>query len=225
MKVTFNWLFVLVFCFAFGDAFGQLPDSSLLPKYGSQPKSDSQKAADADFLAGVDSWTEGNRKLASEDFSSRGWKAISEGRADEAMRRFNQAWLLSPSNGRALWGMAVLQAVKGDAATSVKLFSEAEALIGDDVDFATDYAKTIGMYSALIGDQVGLRDAFARFAKVYAKAPDHVMNLQNWAITLFYIRDYASAWDRIKVAERKPRAKELDSNFIAELEKRMPRTK
>jgi hypothetical protein len=49
------------------------------------------------------------------------------------------------------------------------------------------------------------------------------LNLQNWAIILFYTGDYGEAWKKIKLAEGAPRAGELDKNFVAALEKKMPR--
>ena len=48
-------------------------------------------------------------------------------------------------------------------------------------------------------------------------------NLQNWAMTLYYTGDYAQAWRKIKQAEATPRGAELDQQFIALLQTKMPR--
>jgi hypothetical protein len=58
---------------------------------------------------------------------------------------------------------------------------------------------------------------------LYARAPQHVMNLQNWAVAYFYVGRYAESWEKIKLAEAAPRSKELDKRFIAALESKMPR--
>ena len=80
-------------------------DMNLLPKYGSQPKSDALKAADESFIPGMDKDYYGDRAKASMDMAMRGWQFLAAGDFDTAMRRFNLAWLLDHSNGTALWGM------------------------------------------------------------------------------------------------------------------------
>ena len=92
-----------------------------------------------------------------------------------------------------------------------------------DIDFAADYAKALGIAGAQNRNDAMLKDAFARFARVYAQSPQHTLNLQNWAITLFYVGNYAEAWRKIKMAEVTPRSAELDQRFILALEGKMPR--
>jgi hypothetical protein len=46
-------------------------ESNLLPKYGSLPKNEAQKAADEKFFATIDEQYKGNRKKAAEDLSMR----------------------------------------------------------------------------------------------------------------------------------------------------------
>ena len=139
------------------------------------------------------------------------------------MRRFNQAWLADASNGSALWGMAVVQAGSGRFQESLELFAEAERVIGGDIDFAADHARALGAAGVETKSQSMLNDAFARFARVYDKAPQHTLNLQNWAITLFNLDNYAEAWKKIKLAEATPRRSELDPEFLAALQSKMPR--
>ena len=51
-------------------------DQNLLPKYGSLPKSESLKAADAAFIAAIDQEYHGGRDKASNDAAARGWQYI-----------------------------------------------------------------------------------------------------------------------------------------------------
>ena len=206
---------------AFSVAFAQ--DISLQPKYGLQPKNEAQKAADAKLLATVDEQYKGNRKKAAEEVSTRGWQFLRQGNAADAMKRFNQAWLIDSSNGSALWGMAAIQAGSGKHDESLKLFAEAESRLGSDIDFSADYAKAVGVAGAQAKNSARLNDAFSRFARVYEKAPQHTLNLQNWAITLFYVGNYAEAWKKVKLAEATPRHAEIDPRFIAALQSKMPR--
>lgn len=216
---------LLAFMVSFGLALqpASAQDVNLQPKYGSLPKNDAQKAADAKFIASIDDYYKGDRKKGAEDVSSRGWRILRQGNPLDAMRRFNQAWLLDNTNGSALWGMAVIQTGSAKNGESLKLFSEAERLVGNDIDFAVDYAKALGIAGAETKNEALLKDAFARFARLHEKAPQHTLNLQNWAITLFYVDNYAEAWKLVKLAEATPRRAELDPRFLAALQAKMPR--
>lgn len=196
---------------------------NLQPKYGLVPKSEAQLAADAKFIASIEEHYKGNRKKASDEIASRGWQLLRQGNIPEAMKRFNQAWLVDNANGIALWGMAAVQSVSGKFEQSLKLFSEAESIVGSDIDFSADYAKAVGFAGAQAKNATLLNDAFSRFSRVYEKAPQHTLNLQNWAITLFYVGNYAEAWKKVKLAEATPRRAELDPNFIRALQGKMSR--
>ncbi len=202
-------------------AFAQ--DIYLLPKYGKELKTNLQKTADEKFLASIDAYYKGDRKKAAEDVAARGWQILRKGNAPEAMRRFNQAWLLDNSNGSAIWGMAAFQAGSGKLNDALALFAEADPIVGGDIDFSADYAKTLGIAGAQSKNEFVLNDAFKRFARVYEKAPQHTLNLQNWAITLFYIGNFSEAWKKVKLAEVTPRHDELDPKFLAALQTKMPR--
>ncbi|MCX5734573.1 MAG: tetratricopeptide repeat protein [candidate division NC10 bacterium] len=198
--------------------------SNVLPKYGSQPKDEAQQAADREFIAAVDEQYKGNRKSASKEIAERGWQFLRQGKTDDAMRRFNQAWLLDGSNGQALWGMAVIQGNRpGGRPEALKLFAEAEEFVSSDLDFYADYGLTLGIFGAQTRDESLVKKAFVHFARVYEKAPQHTLNLQGWAMTLFLVGDYAEAWRKIGLAEATTRGGELDPKFIAALQSKMPR--
>lgn len=213
LLVAVNWAPQLVFA----------QDINLQPKYGALPKNDAQKAADEKFLAGIDDYYKGDRKKAAEDIVRRGWQFLRQGNAPDAMRRFNQAWLLDSSNANAIWGMAAYEGTIGKMDESLKLFAEAERSLGNDIDFSVDYAKALGVAGAETKSDALLKDAFARFARLYERAPQHTLNLQNWAITLFYVGNYAEAWSKVKLAEATPRRADIDPRFLAALQSQMPR--
>ncbi len=198
-------------------------DRNLLPKYGKLPKEDWQKAADAAFIKATDEEFHGDRKKASMDAASRGWQYLAAGDLDNAMRRFNQAWLLNNNNGYALWGMAAVEANSGKFKESLELFGEAEKLVGSEINFSVDYAKAIGSAGVALNDDALVKDAFDRFERIYQKAPQNTLNLQNWAIILASKERYAEAWSKVKLAEATPDKNKLDSSFVTALEARMPR--
>lgn len=197
--------------------------SNLLPKYGGEAKNETRLASDRKFIEEVDKHYQGNRKQAATDIAARSWQFLRQNNGDDAMRRFNQAWLMDNKNGHALWGMATVSAIRGRIPDSLKLFAEAEQFVGDDIDFAVDHAKTLGIAGAQANDGPMLMDAFGRFAKLHERAPQHTMNLQNWAITLFYVGNHAEAWKKVKLAEATPRGAHVDKAFIAALEAKMRR--
>lgn len=198
-------------------------DISLLPKYGSMPKDWAQQESDNKLLAAVDEHYNGNRKKASEEISARGWQFLRQDDINDAMRCFNKAWLIDSSNGIALWGMAAIQANSGKTAEALKLYAEAECLIDCNIDFSIDHAKAIGIAAVATGDKILLEDAFNRFARVYKRSPQNVLNLQNWAITLYSVGKFAEAWKKVQLAEATARSADLDQNFIVALQNKMPR--
>jgi tetratricopeptide (TPR) repeat protein len=203
--------------------FAQDIDINLQPKYGSLPKNDALKKADANFLAAIDKQYKGDRKKAAEDFALRGWQFLHEGNYLDAMRRFNQAWLLDSSNGHALWGMAAFETMIGEFDASLKLFAEAERSILDDINFSVDYAKSMGLAGAQTKNEALLKDAFARFARIYENTPQNTLNLENWGTTLFLVGDYAEAWKKVKLVEAIPGHADLDPRFLKALQSKMPR--
>jgi tetratricopeptide (TPR) repeat protein len=216
-------LLVLVLALASSISIAFAQDINILPKYGSLPKNEAQKAADEKFLASIDDYYKGNRKKAAEDVSTRSWQFLRQGNIPDAMRRFNQAWLIDNANGAALWGMAAIQANVGKVDESLKLFAEAERILGNNLDFSVDYAKALGVAGAQTRNDSLLQNAFIRFGHLHEKAPQHTLNLQNWAVTLFYVGNYAEAWKKVQLAEATPRHAELDPRFIAALQSKMPR--
>ena len=198
---------------------------NLLPKYGLLPKTDAQQTADKVFVSGMDETYHGDRKKAASDAAMRGWQYLKQGNPDNAMRRFNQAWLLDKKNGTALWGMAAVEGSRGKFDDSLKLFAEAKEYIGEDINFSVDYARTVGAVAIARKDDALLRDAFDRYQHNYEKAPQNVLNLQNWAIALYCKERYAEAWAKVKLAEATPNRNQLDSHFLADLGTHMPRPK
>ena len=221
MKIILSIL--LLTTFATLAAFAQ--DTNLMPKYGLMPKTEMQKAADAKFLAGIDESYKGDRRKAAKAAASRGWQFLRQGNKPDAMRRFNQAWLIDNTNSYALWGMAVVQAETDDITASIKLFTEAEKSLNGDLDFAVDYAKTLGIAGTQAKNREQLQDALSRFARLYEKAPQHTLNLQNCALTLFYSGNYSEAWKKTQLAEATPRRAQVDPNFVAALQSKIPRPK
>jgi len=189
------------------------------------PKEEWQKAADANFISSVDKEYHGDRKKASTDYATRGWEYLTQQNFEDAMHRFNQAWLLNNKNGIALWGMAAIESSLGKFDESLKLFAEADKLVGNQINFSVDFAKALGKAGVALGDDALLKYAFDRFEHIYRQAPQNSLNLQNWAMTLFDTGRYSEAWAKVELAEATPNKGNLDPRFLANLEAKMPRPK
>jgi tetratricopeptide (TPR) repeat protein len=196
---------------------------NLLPKYGSVEKTPDQKAIDTQFLKGIDDTYKGDRKKAAMEIAQGGWQFVSQGNLDNAMIRFNQAWLADSKNGLSVWGMGVVLATSGQFERCLPYFKEAESLVSGDIGFAVDYAKILGIAGAELKNASYTNDAFGRFAKIYAQQPDNTLNLQNWSITLFYADNFKEAWAKLKLAEATTNKADIDPNFVTALQQKMPR--
>ncbi|MDD5248181.1 MAG: tetratricopeptide repeat protein [Rhodocyclaceae bacterium] len=155
--------------------------------------------------------------------SMEAWTALRAGQFDDANYRFNQALLLDRSNALALWGIAVIHAQKEEFEESRKSFEKAEPSLSNDVNFNVDYARTLGYAGIAAHNETMVINAFERFKKVYEIAPEHRVNLENWAVILFNTGNYAEAWEKIKLAEKTPSGKNINKKFVDALQSKMPR--
>ena len=221
MPRTVVTLLILLACALGSPLFAQ--NAAALPKWGRTSSDTVPSAEEQQFLTATDRPYKSDRPKASAAIATDGWKLLRQGKEDEAMLRFNQAWLLMGGNGQALWGMGQIQANRGQASDSLQLFGEANRLIGFDLDFSVDYARALSLAGAKLGDKKLQDQAFKRFVQIHTRAPQNTLNLQNWAIAFFHQGQYAAAWEKIKAAQATPRGAEVDKKFIADLQAKMPR--
>ena len=221
--MVLNWVRCLLLLGALGAGAVWAQDISLMPKYGGGTKTALQLEADASFLKSMDKNFDGDRLRASEEVARFAWQALRQGRAVDAARRFNQAWLLNPKNGMALWGMGALESDKGSYDSAVKLFDEASAYLQADPDFRADQARALGFIGLETKDQALQERAWRIFEDVKRSSPGHAVNLQNWAIVLYYGGRFQEAWQKIAEAEKTPNAKDINPAFLKALGGKMPR--
>lgn len=95
------------------------------PFYGFTAKTAGLRAADEKLVPGLIA-AAGSREQAFEAVTIRGWKAIQGGRAVEAAKRFNQAWLLMPERSAVYHGLAMVAQMRfNDLAFADELFRQA----------------------------------------------------------------------------------------------------
>jgi predicted Zn-dependent protease len=95
------------------------------PFYGFITKTARLRAVDEEFVTAVIA-AAGSREQAFEAATLRGWKAILGGRAAEAAKRFNQAYLLMPERSEVYHGLAMVAQMRfNDLAFADELFRQA----------------------------------------------------------------------------------------------------
>ncbi len=207
---------------------------NLIPMYGSPKiiKTESQKKADEQFIKTVTA-NSGSRKKASKEFSAWGWSERRKGNIDNAMRRFNQSWMLDNDYYQPYWGFgAILLSQKKPEEASIH-FEKAMQLIDDVkekprlfVDAARAYA-----WQASIEREKGNSTSYALYKKasnLIDKAltldPEYSKGLMLGAWVYYDKGDYKNAWRIVKMARSIGKDK-YSKEFINKLSNKMPEPK
>ena len=203
-----------------------------VPMYG-QPevvRPDPLRQADEAFVSEAEKGFS-TRREASNAWFRQAESFMEERNLDLAMRRYNQSWLLDPTNFRAYWGFGRVLLEQENFEAAVEQFETSVSLLDDPkydvallVDAATAYA-----YAAENDAEQGNRGRAAAYFKkandTYAEAVGK--NAENgniyrrWAIALFLEKRYAEAWKNVALA-RKYRARPLPESFLRALSKKVP---
>ena len=149
----------------------------------------------------------GTREKASSAFVGNGMAYYGHDDSVNAMRRFNQAWVLDPSNPEAYWGFAVVAHDRGHACEAMKWFDKALSFGRFVVGMDADAARTIVLCAQ--EDKSLSDDAKAAlykrsddlYAESLAKDPDKGYTYASMASAQYWRGDYAQAWADVKLAE------------------------
>ena len=135
------------------------------PFFGFATKTPEQRDADARFVTAVIA-AAGSRERAFEAATLRGWKAILGGRAAEAAKRFNQAYLLMPERSEIYHGLAMVAQMRfNDLAFADELFRLAYKQPHPLKMLNTDYGRLLLM-------QKRYREAQPVLEKAVVATPD-----------------------------------------------------
>ena len=75
---------------------------------------------DKKFVNDALALTNGDRRAAVVAILTRGWDLIGEGQTNEAIRSFNQAWLIEPEFSDIHWAFAIATHIRGDPLEKVE---------------------------------------------------------------------------------------------------------
>lgn len=129
---------VLSFCLIAGAAPAQPLNEQ--PMFGGLPKSPAMIKADEELIASAAKY--GSRAKTSDMSVTLGWRYLGKRDIPAAMKRFNQAWLLDPTNGDAFHGFAVIVMDRDhDAAKADQLFQQGLSAPRQSPGIYLDYGR------------------------------------------------------------------------------------
>jgi len=205
--------------------YSQLLDNEI-PKYGGIKRTPEQAQADQKF---TDYMVQrfGNRDKAADDAIRRGFAFLAQADWRMAMKRFNQAWLLSPDKPEVPWGFGAALSYQGEFEASEKYFQEAVSLAPKNGRLLTDFGFLYQFWATKgtkdkTKREVRLNHSVDLFEQAAQLESTYERTYFDWAISLYFKKDYAGAWKKISEAE-KLGGKTIDQKFIADLTKKMPR--
>ncbi len=115
-----------------------------IPMWQGVSKTAAQIEADRKLVEAAVKLANGNADRAAQRAVALGWKEIHKGDTEQALRRFNQAWLINPKRGDIYWGFAVATGIRGDDLGTVdKWFRKAEAIVGPHWRLHSDWGRIL----------------------------------------------------------------------------------
>lgn len=116
-----------------------------VPMYGGMNRkaNSTLKEADGQLIHGA-TQAFGSRKAASRAWANKAFRDYAEGRSRNGIRRFNQAWLLDPSNPEVYWGFALWYRHLGERERAVSMMKKAYSMGLREAEFLETYREIIG---------------------------------------------------------------------------------
>lgn len=208
------------------------PPINLLPMYGypEVEKPENLKKADEDFINSAIA-EHGSREKATKAYAFFGVMFESKGDTENAMRRYNQTWLLNPNSFQPYWGFGSLLLAQGKAAEAATHYEKALTLLDDNSVKPRLLSETSKAYTAQgisATDKMKSAEFFEKANSVLNEAikldPKFGFAYKTWAKSLYQEGNYEKAWYMVKKS-RGLEGGEISSDFIDKLSKKMPEPK
>ena len=232
-EVLMKKLFIFLLVLSFASASASALSEEELPMYGGQPRTAQQQVADTTFVEGITK-AAGSREVAIERTLQKGWELLTAGDLGQAIKRFNQAWLLDSKNPDVFHAFGVYMSARGQLDEAIQMYKEAlelnqkHALAMCDLARATKdkalwLAKTYGP-----SKEVEVRGYLTQALTLCADASraatldkDKSYVYYQWATMLAMNGDLAGAWEKIHLS-RKYGGEFIEPGFIQQLSRDMP---
>jgi tetratricopeptide (TPR) repeat protein len=224
MKKTIAFVPLLILLLVPGYVYAQARNE--IPMYGGIPPNKREAQADATLIE----WTIkqfGSREEGAKNAIRLGFQYLEKGDWSTAMKRFNQAWLLGGETAETNWGFAAALSYQGKFVDAEKFFLKARERDGKNARLLTDFGFMYQFW-ATKGDVN--KQAKAEYLDKSIELFDQASQVDaafdriyfNWAVSLYFKKDYAGAWKKIAEAE-KLGGKSIEEKFLKDLTRKMPR--
>jgi tetratricopeptide (TPR) repeat protein len=222
---------VLTTCSAAAVAQGGKLPLNLIPMYGYPDieKPEALKKVDEEFIRNVVDG--GSREEASRRFAGEAWNLFRKGDGANAMRRFNQAWLLNPDNYQPYWGFGALLFAQKRPSEAVVHYEKALSLISEASEkprLLSDVGRAYSMLGFAESDPAKSGDLFAKSHALFGEAikldPQYANAYRNWAMSLYVQENYKMAWEIVRKS-RELNREVFPPGFIDALSKKLPEPK
>ncbi len=176
---------------------------NLLPMYGGVEKTPAQIKADADFIDSATKYSGGSKEVAAANIIKGAQEFTRQGDYLNAMKRFNQAWLLDPDNSDVYKGY--LSVTPTDQ--FLNLHKNTEKVLAQNPNQATIQCflgvihTNIAILASTTADQKTdyLNQGKVEFQKGLATNEANPFCQLNFAANLYYAGEYQNAWDHLVV--------------------------
>jgi tetratricopeptide (TPR) repeat protein len=197
-----------------------------IPKYGGIKKTPEMIRNDQKFIDGMIQ-DFGSRDKAADDAIRRGFAYLAKADWRMAIKRFNQAWLLSPDKPEIPWGFGASLSYEGKFDEAEKYFQEAQSLTPKNARLLTDFGFLYQFWATRgTKDKTKREERLNHSVELFQQAaelePTYERTYFDWAVSLYFKKEYADAWSKIYEAE-KLGGKTIDKKFVDDLTKKMVR--
>jgi tetratricopeptide (TPR) repeat protein len=200
------------------------------PMYGGMDRQSvpELKAADEKLIADV-SKEFGSRGKASDAFVDQGIRYYQVNNFSMSMKRFNQAWLLSPSNPNVFWGFAMVYHDEGKICKAKEMVDRSLSLNLSKPIALADGGRiyTLCGVSDKTLDEKTKTQYFTKSEDLYKKAiavsPNNDYIYGSWATAYYWRGDYARSWEM--VAKARSLGFTFPGPFMNLLRQKMPEPK
>jgi tetratricopeptide (TPR) repeat protein len=194
--------------------------------YGGIPPTPTEAKADQELID-YEVKKLGSREAGARDAVRLGFKYLAQSDWRTAIKRFNQAWLINGESAEVFWGFGAALSYEGKFPESEIYFQKASALTPENGRLLIDYGFMYQFWATRgtkdkTAKQKYLDKSIELFQHGSSLEPSYERAYFDWAVSLFFKKDYSGAWEKIKQAE-KLGGKSIDAKFLKDLTGKMPK--
>lgn len=176
-----------------------------IPMYGGidRSKNPELKVADENFIAEVTQHF-GSREKASQIWVAQGFRFYQQDKLGMAMRRFNQAWLLNPSNPEVYAGFGSVLHDQGSNCEAMKMMDKALSLNPPSFQGIYPDAARIKTLCAVSNKtftsqekEALIEESEALYKKAEQVEPNKGYLYGSWATAYYWRGQYSDAWNMV----------------------------